>query len=106
MRGLNPFRRKQVDAGPDKAPDHKPLERSFVEQVWDAPATFNRATRRRARLWSRIWRWDVAAFDNAPQAPRYIRRHYAGSLFTHPKTRRQRRVRARITRLVARKGIA
>jgi hypothetical protein len=74
--------------------------------VLDGPALYNRASRRAAGVLSKTWRWDQAAFGNEPQAPRYIRRHYSATAFTRPTTRRQRKVRARITRIVARRGIA
>jgi hypothetical protein len=37
--------------------------------------------------------------------PRYIRRHYDADSFRFGNTRRQRKVRARVTRLVAQKGL-
>ena len=39
---------------------------------------------------------------SAPFVPRYIRKHFNDSLFTHPKTRRQRRHKARILRITKR----
>lgn len=94
--------------------------KSLREQVWEAPAYFNRATRRAAGLVSRYWRWDHKALGYVPQAPRYIRRHYKADVtddgpdglpvttygaFTHPKTRRQRRHRARILAIARRNGL-
>lgn len=77
------------------------LER--IRAVWDAPATFNRASRRAAGVFGRLWRWDPQALGIDPNLPpRYVRRHWAEATFTHPKTRRQRRHRARI--LKAMKG--
>ncbi len=103
MRGLNIFRRKPKEH--DEAPeDRTPLIKSFVQQVWEAPALHNRATRRRAHLWGRIWRWDLNASEETRRTflPRYIRRHYAN---TTPHTRRQRKATARILRISARYGI-
>jgi hypothetical protein len=104
MRGINPFRRMPVEEGHDGAPPTKEaITKSFVRQVWDAPATHNRATRRAARLWGRIWKWDV----NTPGfqrtfVPRYIRRHYSRKSAV---TRRQRRHYNRVMRIAAHYGI-
>jgi hypothetical protein len=73
------------------------------KDVWDAPVDFNRSTRRWARLWGSIWAWDRTA--EGTDIPRYVRRHYSESIVTHPHTRRQRRHRARILR-VMRAGVA
>lgn len=69
-----------------------------IKEVWTAPADFNRAGRRAARLWGRIWKWDAEALGTQNMVPRYVRRHHDTEKFTNPKTRRQRRHRARIMR--------
>ena len=86
----------------------KPVEKSIVQQVLEAPATFNRATRRAVGLTGRLWRWDLNANPETRRTylPRYIRRHYDAAIMrTDPMpslTRRQRRHRARITRIYTR----
>lgn len=71
----------------------------LIKQVWSAPADYNRAARRQARLWGRIWRWDRQALGIDPNLPpRYVRRHFTPTILTAPATRRQRRHRARILR--------
>ena len=71
----------------------------LIKEVWNAPADYNRAARRQARLWGRIWRWDREALGiPADLPPRYVRRHFNSAHFTQPKTRRQRKQRARILR--------
>lgn len=91
----NPFKRS-ADTAPVVAPK---VEDSLIMRVWKSPASFNRAARRQARLWGRIWRWDPQALGVSPNLPpRYVRRHYNITKFTTPKTRRQRKVRARILR--------
>lgn len=102
----NPFRRTVKH---DEAPipeDRRPLEALTVRDIWAAPAQFNRATRRRAGLWGRIWKWDT----NVPEMyreyiPRYVRRHFDSGKFLFPKTRRQRRHRARIIAISNRTGV-
>lgn len=70
-----------------------------MKAVWDAPATFNRASRRAAGLFGRMWRWDPQLLGIDPNLPpRYVRRHFKPSILTAPKTRRQRRHKARILR--------
>lgn len=70
-----------------------------MKAVWDAPATFNRHSRRMAGLFGRMWRWDSVMLGIDPQLPpRYVRRHWSEAVLTHPKTRRQRRHKARILR--------
>lgn len=95
----NPFRR-----GP------KPIEQvedSFIVKVWKAPADFNRGTRRQARLFGRLWKWDARALGlNPTLPPRYARRHYDITKFTTPRTRRQRRHRARIIAMMKQRGEA
>lgn len=66
--------------------------------VWSAPADHNRAARRAAGLFGRIWKWDMAAMGQAQVPPRYVRRHYKEQIVADPKTRRERRHRARILR--------
>lgn len=74
-----------------------------IKAVLDAPATFNRKARREAGLYGRFWRWDPQALGIDPNLPpRYVRRHWSPDVLTHPKTRRQRRHKARI--LKAMKG--
>lgn len=77
--------------------------RSLRAQVFDAPADHNRRTRRAVGMLSAIWRWATPAeMGNAEMAPRYIRRHHIARI---PKTRRQRRHRARVLRIIEVKGI-
>lgn len=73
--------------------------------VWEAPATFNRATRRSVGLLSRIWRWDLNASEETRRTyvPRYIRRHFSTNLTSQ--TRRARKHRAVILRISRAKGI-
>lgn len=70
----------------------------LIKQVWESPADWNRTARRKARLWGRIWKWDAAALGLQNIPPRYVRRHFDSAKFTNPRTRRQRRHRARILR--------
>lgn len=76
----------------------------FVKAVWDAPALFNRATRRRVKLFGRIWKWDLNASEETRRTfvPRYMRRHFSA---TKPRSRRERRHRAYILRQAKRYGI-
>lgn len=101
MKIRNPFARNQ------QAPDApKPPALLTPKDVWEAPANYNRATRRWARLWGRIWAWDSQALGLPMDLPaRYIRRHFDPTLFLFPKTRRQRRHRARITRSMKQRGM-
>lgn len=93
----------------DPAPDARaPLPKTLVEQIWESPATYNRAMRRAAHLWGRIWRWDYNASEGTRRvfAPRYLRRHFDSALLAPGhRTRRQRRTRARMLRLVGRYGL-
>jgi len=66
------------------------------------PVNYNRAGRRQLGF-----RFPVAERDSrvvpgtgAPSLPRYVRRHFVPDLMTAPATRRQRRHRARIQRLM------
>ena len=69
--------------------------------VWRAPADYNRATRRLAKLFGGIWKWDHEALGLPTNQPaRFIRRHFDSEKFLHPKTRRQRRVRTKIMRIM------
>jgi hypothetical protein len=111
---IREYRRKGVDKGivhpsgeaelnemlrQQRLADH----RSITAQVYDAPAEYNRATRRAVGMLSKVWRWaSPAEMGNAEQAPRYIRRHHIARI---PKTRRQRRHRARVLRIIEAKGI-
>lgn len=70
-----------------------------IVDVWSRPADFNRASRRAAGLFGRFWRWDAKALGVDPNTPpRYVRRHHRPELLTNPKTRRERRHKARILR--------
>jgi len=71
-----------------------------MKRVWDAPANYNRASRRAARLWGRIWKWDVRALGVDPDLPpRCVRRHWSPTLLAMPNpTRRQRRHKACVLR--------
>lgn len=73
-----------------------------MKQVWNAPANYNRTARRAAKLWGRIWAWDQQALGNDPKLPpRYVRRHWSPTLLTSSNpTRRQRRHKARILRVM------
>lgn len=98
------MRRREVERPPEPVlrVGDEPLG-DFIKRVWAAPALFNRAARRQARLWGRIWRWDRELLGipaNLP--PRYARRHFNSETFLRPKTRRQRRHRARILRAMQR----
>lgn len=84
----NPFTFKRAE--PEKPKLTTP------QMVWDSPVDFNRATRRSVGLYGRFWRWNPQ--PNTGAGGRYVRRHYTESVFTNPKTRRQRRHRARILR--------
>lgn len=82
-------------------PEGKPVPLSV--QVLEAPATFNRATRRSVGLLGKFWKWDV----NTPGlqrtfTPRYVRRHFSAAV---PTTRRQRKAQARVLRITAAKGL-
>jgi hypothetical protein len=80
------------------------VPKSLVQQIMEAPALFNRRTRRSIGMYGRIWKWDLNASEETRRTflPRYIRRHYAN---TTPHTRRQRKATARILRISARYGI-
>ena len=82
--------------------EKKEVPRSTIEDVWDAPADYNRATRRRAGLLSKVWRWDIPAQKTAP---RYVRRHFARA-WAGGVTRRVRKERARCIRLMQTRGNA
>lgn len=98
----------------------KAMPRNWRREIWEAPALYNRHVRRAAGLLSRFWRWDSSPETRRTFVPRYIRRHFdadhrveiADSIpydeygsFTHPKTRRQRRHRARILAISKRSGL-
>lgn len=98
----NPFRTPDVTTGPTEK-----VEDSFIVKVWKAPADYNRADRRAAHLWGRLWKWDAQALGLDPMLlPRYARRHWKQYEFTQPKTRRQRKHRARILKAMAARGQA
>lgn len=101
----NPFR--NIFTRGVKNPDPVKNPQPTVANVWESPALFNRETRRRARLWGRIWRWDLNATEETRREylPRYIRRHFDSGKFLFPKTRRQRRHRARIIAISNRSGV-
>lgn len=75
-----------------------------AKDIFDAPALYNRATRRAFRLWGSIWKWDLNASEDTRRTyvPRYIRRHFTTAV---PRTRRQRRAQARIIRISRQKGL-
>lgn len=75
-----------------------------AHSIVQAPATASRAARRAIGLWGSIWKWDVNASEDMRRTyvPRYIRRHFTTAV---PRTRRQRRVQARITRISRQKGL-
>ena len=91
----NPFSKR------DEAPAVPVQPKGLTPQeVWESPALHNRATRRWARLWGSIWKWDQQALGLDPNLPRrYARRHFDQQKFLFPKTRRQRRHRAVILRV-------
>lgn len=75
-----------------------------IMDVWGAPADYSRAIRRTAGLYGRFWKWDAQALGADPDLPpRYVRRHHAPEVLTNPKTRRERKHRARIMRAMTRK---
>ena len=81
------------------------LTRERLQEVLKAPADFNRAARRQVGVLGRTWKWDRELLGlPADLPPRYVRRHYDITKFTTPKTRRQRRHRARIIRTLRAKG--
>lgn len=86
-------------------PEKKPTP-SLAQQVAEAPALFNRATRRSVGLFGRFWRWDlnVSAETRRPFVPRYLRRH-DGALYRIPQNRRERKILARVVRISKQKGI-
>ena len=91
----NPFARSEQ--APDKP---KPPALLTPAEVWESPALHNRATRRWAKLWGSIWKWDQQALGLPADLPRrYARRHFDQQKFLFPKTRRQRRHRAVILRV-------
>ena len=98
---LNIFRRHKDGDAPEVK---TPLPKSIVQQVLEAPALFNRATRRSIKLWGSIWRWDLNASAETRRTylPRYIRRHYNPK---PPTTRRERRHLTHIMRLTRAKGL-
>jgi len=76
-----------------------------IKAVWDSPATFNRHDRRAAGVLGRLWRWDPLVLDpdRGKRPPRYVRRNYPmqdPTEFTAPRTRRQRKVKASIMRMM------
>ena len=85
----------------------RPAE-DLIRAIWTSPVDYNRETRRRARLFGRIWKWDLSANEKTRRTyvPRYIRRHYKQVPTSPSRTRRQRRHWAVIQRISQRKGIA
>jgi hypothetical protein len=79
-----------------RAPNVAAMKAKFEESktVWEHPVDFNRARRREAGMTGVVWKWG----PRPSPLGRYVRRNYNEATFTHPKTRRQRRERARITR--------
>lgn len=98
----NPLRAAQPERAPGKY-DHLAFDPQ-VKAIWSAPADWNRAARRSVKLWGRIWKWDAQVLGTQNIVPRYVRRHFTPTILTNPKTRRQRRHKARILR--AMKGAA
>lgn len=99
---MNILQRILTGGRPDTRAIAKPRpEKSLVQQVWEAPALFNRRMRRAAGLLSKYWRWDLNATAETRRVytPRYIRRHFDAGI---PRTRRQRKARARVLRIVER----
>lgn len=75
--------------------------KTLAERVAEAPADFNRATRRSVKS---LFRWlSPAQQTREPLTPRYIRRHGVRMLATTDKrrTRRERKEAARIKRMMA-----
>jgi hypothetical protein len=87
----NPFRRALNADAPTATGPLTPME------VWETPVDFNRATRRWAGLVRGRWGWKPKPSETGG-VPRYVRRHYSEVVMLAPKTRRQRRHRARILR--------
>jgi hypothetical protein len=72
------------------------------KDVINAPTNYNRAARREVGIFGRLWAWDAKALGVNPNLPpRYVRRHFTDTVLTHPKNRRERKVRARILREMA-----
>ena len=84
---------------PEGEPEKVPL--TGLAAIYDAPADFNRETRRRAGMLSSVWRWDIPA---SAVSPRYVRRHLKRA-WEGGSTRRVRRERARCVRLMKARGI-
>lgn len=102
---LPSLKRTKTEEAP--APKVHPKPAVLTEgMVWEAPANYNRATRRWARLVGRIWKWDREQVGPpADLPPRFVRRHFDSAKFLFPKTRRQRWVRARVLRAMKAKGM-
>jgi hypothetical protein len=64
--------------------------------IWGTPTDYNRAARRSVGLYSSMWKSEDRPNPDLP--PRYVRRHHAPDVLINPKTRRERRHRARILR--------
>lgn len=84
---------------PERAPE---LVQVFIDPmvkaIWSAPANWNRASRRRVKLFGSIWKWDARVLGLQNIVPRYVRRHFKEGVLEHPRNRRERRHRARILR--------
>lgn len=74
------------------------------KSIINALAIYNRAARR--GIYGRLWAWDPRAMGVRSDLPsRYIRRHFTPTLLIQtPSTRRARRHRARILRLLKQQG--
>lgn len=107
----NAFKRDRED------PETRATAAPTVADVWASPALFNRATRRRAGITGRIWKWDTRGTEmQRTFVPRYIRRNYRkvptvsigafGDVYAPALTRRQRKMRSKIMRIVAQTGLA
>lgn len=86
----NPFRSRNNGEGGTVHTIQPKVDVDFMKRVWDAPADYNRAARDREALGI-----------PADLPPRYVRRHFNSERFIQPKTRRQRKQRARILRAMA-----
>lgn len=105
MKGLNRVKRF-LSPTEDGEPIEKP-QPNLVQQILDAPAEFNRATRRAIGLYGRFWKWDMRGTEmQRTFVPRYIRRHSEVlKIVTRKRTRRERRHVARIHRIAITRGM-
>ena len=90
---------QSVDRAPERRIANPTLD--FVRQVYEAPALFNRHTRRAVGILSKVWRWDLRGTEMERLfVPRYVRRHGPRVIATRGthRTRRERREAARVNR--------